>query len=78
MLDTWMSMLGLSVGCTSAISMTPVSSQRGRMSLRLEPMTSCGIGVPVRRAAHPASTLPKLPVGTANAVGRPKWCCAVT
>ena len=35
-------------------------------------------GVPIFRAYQPASTLPKLPVGTANVHGRPTTICAVT
>ena len=67
--ETWMSMLGLMVGCTPCCSITPVASQRVRMSLLLEPTTSWLTGVPVVRATHPANTLPKLPVGTENETG---------
>ena len=40
------------------------------MSLRLLATTSRATGRPMRRAAHAARTLPKLPVGTLNATSR--------
>ena len=66
-----MSMLGLHVGTTSVVMSAPVAIQRAKMSLALEPITKRSIGVPIRRAYQPASTLPKLPVGTANVHGWP-------
>ena len=39
-------------------------TKRVRMSLALEATTKSAIGAPIRRATHPAKTLPKLPVGT--------------
>ena len=66
-----MSMLGLSVGTTPRVSSRPLSSRRGRMSLAFEPITSRSSGMPQARATQPESTLPKLPVGTANASARP-------
>ena len=66
-----MSMLGLSVGTTSRASMRPVASRRGRMSLEFDPITRRSTGKPTARATQPESTLPKLPVGTANARPRP-------
>ena len=41
------------------------------MSLALEPITRRASGMPQARATQPESTLPKLPVGTANARPRP-------
>ena len=64
--DTWMSMLGLSVGTTPSCASSPVPAQRVRMSLLFDPMTSRSMGAPPCRAIHPANTLPKLPVGTAT------------
>ena len=72
-----MSMLGLSVGTTSAVVMIRVVRKRVRMSLQLEPIRRRWIGAPVRRAIQPARTLPKLPVGTANDTGRPPNVAAV-
>ena len=66
-----MSMLGVSVGTTSRVSMRPSASSRGRMSFAFEPITRRSSGRPQARATHPESTLPKLPVGTANASDRP-------
>jgi hypothetical protein len=42
-----MSMLGLMVGVTPVISMDPVSKNRVRMSLALDPMMNCEIGSPI-------------------------------
>ena len=67
--DTWMSMLGLSVGTTPSWAMSPVAAQRVRMSLLFRPMISRSMGAPARRAIQPAKTLPKLPVGTATSHG---------
>ncbi len=67
--DTWMSIDGDSVGTTSSALITRVSKKRVRMSLVFEPTTRRGIGVPISRAIHPASTLPKLPVGTLKSTG---------
>ena len=64
--DTWMSMLGLSVGTTPSCASSPVPAQRVRMSLLFDPMIRRSIGAPPCRAIHPANTLPKLPVGTAT------------
>ena len=47
MLDTWMSMLGLIVGCTSDIVIVPLSKNRVRMSLRLLPTTNCSTVTPI-------------------------------
>ncbi len=66
-----MSMLGLSVGTTSRISMRPPETRRGRMSLAFEPITRRSSGMPQARATQPESTLPKLPVGTLKASPRP-------
>ena len=44
-------------------------TNRVRMSLVFDEMMKSRIGAPISRAIHPASTLPKLPVGTLN-VGR--------
>ncbi len=44
LLDTWMSMLGLSVGSTPAISMIDDSRKRVRMSLALLATTNCATG----------------------------------
>ena len=67
--DTWMSIAGLSVGTTSATAISPDSTKRVRMSLALEATTKSAIGVPIRRATHPAKRLPKLPVGTQTVIG---------
>jgi hypothetical protein len=40
------------------------------MSLAFEATVSIPIGRPILRAAWPAKTLPKLPVGTAKLTGR--------
>jgi len=61
---------GESVGVTSAFAMRPVSRKRARMSLALVATMSRSIGRPMRRAAYPANTLPKLPVGTEKATRR--------
>ena len=76
--DTWMSMLGLSVGTTPAIDMSPSLTKRVRMSLSLEAITKSSIGVPIRRATQPAKTLPKLPVGTHAVIGPPSARAVVT
>ena len=68
--ETWISMLGLNVGTTVLVAMMPERRKRGRMSLRLEPITSRSTGRPIWRATQPANTLPKLPVGTAKLTGR--------
>ena len=67
--DTWMSMLGLSVGTTPAIDMSPSLTKRARMSLAFVASTKSAIGAPIRRATQPAKTLPKLPVGTHAVTG---------
>ena len=59
-------MLGLNVGITSVTDIWPVSKNRVRMSLALEATINLSICNPMRRAAYPAKTLPKLPVGTEN------------
>ena len=64
-----MSILGDMVGITSRISRRPVAKKRARMSLRLLPTTSWEIARPMRCAAYPAKTLPKLPLGTAKDTG---------
>ena len=61
----------VSVGSTGAATMRPSARNRVRMSLRLEPMTKCSTGRPMRLATQPAKTLPKLPVGTAKPTARP-------
>ena len=65
-----MSMLGLSVGVTGRISIVPVSISCVRMSLALDATIRRSIGSPICVATNPARTLPKLPVGTLNAIGR--------
>ena len=65
-----MSMLGDSDGSTGAIDMSLAARKRARMSLRFDPTISRATGRPIRRAAQAARTLPKLPVGTANATSR--------
>ena len=65
-----MSMLGDSEGSTVCIDMSLAARKRDRISLRLAPMTRRATGSPMRRAAQAASTLPKLPVGTAKATSR--------
>ena len=75
---TWMSIAGLMVGTTSSVIRAPFVTHRATMSLRFDPMMKRSIGVPMRRAYQPASTLPKLPVGTANVHGRPTESCPVT
>jgi hypothetical protein len=64
--DTWMSIDGLYVGTTSSATRVPVSAQRVRMSLRLDPITSWSTGTPIRSAIQPEKMLPKFPVGTVN------------
>ena len=76
--DTWMSMLGLSVGTTRRIDMSPSLTKRVRMSFALEAITKSSIGVPMRRATQPAKTLPKLPVGTHAVIGPPSARAVVT
>jgi hypothetical protein len=61
-----MSMLGLSVGTTPRVLMSASLMKRVRMSLVFEATTKSAMGAPIRRAIHPDSTLPKLPVGTEN------------
>ncbi len=67
--DTWMSIDGLSVGTTSRVVMSPDVTKRVRMSFVFEAITKSLIGAPISRAIQPASTLPKLPVGTLNVTG---------
>ena len=55
-----------SVGTTGSIVSAPVSSQRVRMSLVFEATTKPATSRPICWATQPASTLPKLPVGTLN------------
>ena len=71
-----MSMLGLSDGSTVRASRAPVSKNRVRTSLRLLATTSWSTARPIRLAYHPASTLPKFPVGTVNDTGRPSGATA--
>ena len=68
---TWMSMLGDSVGSTGAHRHV-VGSRGSGSGCRCgwSRSTSRATGRPIRRAAQAASTLPKLPVGTANATSR--------
>ena len=66
-----MSMLGLSVGTTDVICIACVSKNRVRISLLFDPTISFSIGAPICFAIQPASTLPKLPVGTLNEALRP-------
>jgi hypothetical protein len=63
-------MLGDSDGSTGTIDMSLDSRNRARMSLRFDPTINRATGSPILRAAHAASTLPKLPVGTLNATSR--------
>ncbi len=63
-------MLGDNDGSTGAIDMSLSLRNRVRMSLRFEPTISRATGKPMRRAAHAARTLPKLPVGTLKATSR--------
>ena len=72
-----MSMLGLSVGTTGRASISCDSKKRVRMSFEFEPTTSLRTSAPICLAIHPASTLPKLPVGTLNEAGLPSWAMAV-
>ena len=62
--------LGLSVGTTSRVDMSPSLTNRVRMSLVFDEMMKSPMSAPIRRAIHPDRTLPKLPVGTQN-VGEP-------
>ena len=50
LLDTWISMLGERLGCTSPIVILPVRRKRVRMSSRFGPMTSRSTGRPIARA----------------------------
>src|SRR5690606_14026088 len=61
---------GQRVGCTGPMAISPRSKKRARMSLLLEPTTRRSMGRPMARAAWPAKTLPKLPVGTAKLTAR--------
>ena len=70
-------MAGLIVGTTSSVTNDPLVTHRVMMSFRFEPMMNRSIGVPIRRAYQPASTLPKLPVGTANVQAWPTATCPV-
>ena len=63
-------MLGDNDGSTGSIDMSLADRKRDRMLFRFDPITSRLIGTPIRRAAHAASTLPKLPDGTANDTSR--------
>jgi hypothetical protein len=51
LLETWMSMLGLRLGSTSASDMSPRAMVRHTMSLRFEATTRRSTGRPMRRAA---------------------------
>ena len=73
-----MSMLGLSVGTTPRVVMSPSLTNRVRMSLAFDAITKSSIGAPMRRAIQPDSTLPKLPVGTHIVLGAASACEAVT
>ena len=73
-----MSIDGLSVGTTSRVVMSPSLTKRVRMSLVFDAMMKSRIGAPISRAIQPASTLPKLPVGTLNVTGSGNASAAVT
>ena len=70
-----MSMDGDCVGFTPAGRYSPVAKARARMSFSLVATISRSTGSPMRLANQPASTSPKLPVGTAKLIlrcGAPK------
>ena len=73
-----MSIDGLSVGTTGRIDMSPSLTKRVRMSLAFEATMKSSTGAPIRRATHPANTLPKLPVGTHAVIGRRSARAVVT
>ena len=64
-----MSIDGLSVGTTPDATIDCESKKRVRMSLVLEPTMSESTSAPISPAIQPASTLPKLPVGTLKHTG---------
>ena len=73
-----MSIDGLNDGITARALMSLSLMKRVRMSLVFDEMMKSWIGAPILRAIHPASTLPKLPVGTLNVTGSSNLSDAVT
>ena len=66
------------MGTTSRVVMSASFTKRDRMSLVFDATMKSRIGAPISRAIQPASTLPKLPVGTLNVTGSANVSAAVT
>ena len=70
--DTWMSMLGLSVGTTPVCARSPVRTQRVRMSLLFDPTTSRSMGAHRPAGDPPGEHVAEVAGGHGDVAGDPR------